>query len=100
MLRTGSASVELDYGDLDHVHMRVLTAPLGPDAYAGAALVCEAITEARARRARHLHTTLDASAPACGIVLDALHARIGTEVRRLDLHRAGSSVLVEVDLLP
>ena len=100
MLRTGSASVELEYVDLDHVHMRVLTAPLGPDAYAGAALVCEAISQARANRARHLDTALDASAPACGIVLDALHARIGTEVGRLDLHRAGASVIVDVDLLP
>jgi hypothetical protein len=99
-LHADASAVELDLADLDHVHMRVTTQPTGQGAYAGAALVCEAITQARELRARHLDTTLDGTAPACGIVLDALHARIGTEVRSLAMHRAGASVLVDVDLLP
>jgi len=99
-LRREASTVELDLGDLDHVHMRVSTAPTGQGAYTGAALVCEAITHARELRVRHLDTTLDGDAPACGIVLDALHARIGTEVRALVMHRAGASVVVDVDLVP
>lgn len=99
-LRSDTCAVELDLADLDHVHMHVTTAPTGQGAYTGAALVCEAITHAREQRARHVDATLDGTAPACGIVLDALHARIGTEVRSLAMHRAGASVRVDVDLLP
>lgn len=100
VLRVGTSEVELDYADPDHVRMLVTTQPVGPGAYAGAALVCEAVSQAREHHARHLDATLDGSSPACGIVLDALHARIGYEVGGIAMHRAGSSVLVGVDLLP
>lgn len=71
----------------------------GP-AHAGAALMCRGLARARARGARRAVAALEAATPACGIVLDALHTRVDRDVQRMHLHRAGSTVMVAVDLWP
>lgn len=55
---------------------------------------------ARSRHATRLTTALSVTAPSCADMLVALRARVGTEVGRIELRRAGASVMVEVDLLP
>jgi hypothetical protein len=67
---------------------------------AGAALVCEGLTRAGRHRARHARTALEIATPACGAVLDALRERVGEDVDRIGLRRAGPTVLVDVELRP
>lgn len=58
------------------------------------------LAAARARQATHLTTSLSIAAPSCAHLLEALRSRVGTDVGRMQLRRAGSSVMVDLDLLP
>lgn len=55
---------------------------------------------ARDRRATRLTTALSVTAPSSADMLTALRSRVGTEVGRIELRRAGASVMVDLDLLP
>jgi hypothetical protein len=94
------AHVEMHHEDPETVLLDLWMESGGPSAAVGAGLMCAAVTRARAHHARRVDAALDAVSPACGVVLEALRARIGTDVRGLGLRRAGSSVMVTVDLLP
>ena len=100
VLRSDGARALVRYGDDDAALVDLSLER--PDARPGAVadLLCEAVRRARVRRTRHLRTALDAGAPSCGVVLDALHGRVGRDVGSVSLRRAGSSVMVTVDLLP
>ena len=67
---------------------------------AAAGLLCAAVAQARRRRARVVRTVLDASAPSGAALLAALRAQVGTDIADIAMRRAGSSVLVTIDLLP
>jgi hypothetical protein len=69
-------------------------------ARAGAGLVGEAVHRARLHHARHVLMALDASLPSCGLVLDVLRGQMGGDVENLSMRRAGSSVMVDVELRP
>lgn len=92
--------VVLDFREPDDVRLDVVSAPPGAGAREAARLVCGAVHEARLRDARRIHTVLDASGPTCGVVLEALHEQLGRELERIDLRRAGSSVLAVLEVRP
>jgi len=94
------AIVEVTDDDLDdtRVHLTVESPSARPTAVA--AVLCEAVRQAHARRRGHVRMALDAGAPSSGVVLEALRGRIGADVGSIALRRAGSSVMVTLDLLP
>jgi hypothetical protein len=101
-LYAGSTTVELQYGDPDDVLLQLTTDGADSDAArdAGAGLLCTAVAQARARHTRRLRTVLDASSPSGSTYLEALRARVGDDVASIALRRAGSSVMVTLDLVP
>jgi hypothetical protein len=94
------AVVEMRYEDHDDVSVLLRSDPAGAGARSGARLVGDAVSHARANHARRVLTTLDASRPSSGFVLDELRKRVGRDVGTLALRRAGASILVTVDLAP
>jgi hypothetical protein len=99
-LYAGSTTVEVEYGDPDDVLLQVTSEGSDTDAHAGAGLLGTAVAQARSRHTRRVRTVLDASSPACWTYLEALRARVGDDVATIALRRAGSSVLVTLDLMP
>jgi hypothetical protein len=100
VLRSLGATVVVQYVDPDHARLTVDTDRYGPGARDAAGLVCEAIHEARARHVHHVDTALEAAAPACSVILDALRTRSGNDLDGMDLRRAGASVMVSIDVRP
>jgi hypothetical protein len=100
VLHSRGATVDVQYVDLDHARLTVDTARYGPDAREAARLVCEAVCQVRARHVHHLETALEAAAPACCIILEALRDREGNDIEGMELRRAGSSVMVSLDVRP
>lgn len=100
VLRSREATVEVQYVDPDHARLMVDTQRYGPGAREAARLVCEAVYQARARHVHHLETALDAAAPACCLILEALRTRAGNDLEGMELRRAGSSVMVSLDVRP
>lgn len=99
-LTSEGAEVEMLAEGLDEVTLLLRSDADGPGARRGAGLVCQAVARARAGHAQRIRTALTASQPSCGIVLDALRARVGGDVDTMTLRRAGSTVLVTLDLAP
>ena len=93
------AALELEVAD-GEATLRLATGPADVDVLAGAALLREAVGDARRRHAGRVHTVLDCSTATGGVLLEALHARLGSDVERIALRRAGSSVLVTLTLRP
>jgi hypothetical protein len=91
------ATLEVEY-TRDGAVLRVTSGP--DDTDAGARLLCAAVAHVRRRHARRAHTALDLSTPAGGAYLAALRSRVGTDVNAIAMRRAGSSVMVTLDLLP
>ncbi len=58
------------------------------------------LADARTRHTTHTSTALTVATSASADVIEALRSKIGTEVSTMHLRRAGSSVMVDVDLLP
>ena len=100
VLRSREATVEVHYVDPDHARLMVDTQRYGPGAREAARLVCEAVYQARARHVHHVETALDAAAPACCIILEALRNRAGNDLESMELRRAGASVMVSLDVRP
>lgn len=100
VMTDSGAEIEMTFPDRDTAVVRLDADPAGTGARAAGLLMCEAITEARRRRARYLRTVLELARPLSGIVLDAVRNRIGHDAQAIDLRRAGSSVIVTVDLGP
>lgn len=99
-LHDGGATVEVLYAGPDDVRVELVTDPARPTPHVGARLLCAAVAQARARHARLVHTVLDASAPSGAAYLAALRDRLGADVADISMRRAGSSVMVTLDLLP
>lgn len=92
------ASLEVEYRD-DVATLRLV--PDSDDVDASARLLCAAVQHVRRRRhARRVLTAVDAAGPAGGTLLAALRSRVGTDVGEIALRRAGSTVMVTVELLP
>ena len=100
VLRSRDATVVVQYVDLDHARLTVDTQRYGVGAREAARLVCEAVYQARARHVHHVETALDASAPACCIILEALRNRAANDLDGMELRRAGASVMVNLDVRP
>lgn len=100
VLTTRDGSVEILRSDHDHVSLRLLASGRARrDVLAGSRLLCEAVTHQRDRHAHHVQTAVDGAGPSGGIHLEALRARIGTDVRAMTMRRAGSSVFVDLHLM-
>lgn len=101
VLESDETKVVVECGDDGHARLDVTTNGYrrGGAAEAGR-LVCEAIHWARLRNADRVDGALDASSPACGAILDALHHRIGIDLESIAMRRAGSSVLVILRMHP
>lgn len=100
MMSDGPAHVTVAWDGADRASMSVQADPGRGGAHAAASLACRALSTLRHLSRRHVVTALDASTPAAGVVLSALHARVGADVENLETHRAGSSVIVTIDLRP
>jgi hypothetical protein len=83
-----------------HARLDVSTTGYGRGSADGGRLVCQAVHEARLRNEYHVEFALNASAPACGAILEALHAETGNDVESIEMRRAGSSVMVSLELTP
>src|SRR4051812_35431237 len=99
VLTSTDGAVEILRADRDHVDVQLVPGRVR-DASARSRLLGLAVTHQRARDARHLQTAVDGGAPSCGPILEALRARIGTDVRSITMRRAGSSVMVDLHLMP
>lgn len=62
--------------------------------------VSRAVHEARMCRAHHVEFALNASTPTCGLIVEALHTQCGDDVESIQMRRAGSSVMVSLELRP
>ena len=101
VLTSQDGAVEILRSDPDHVSVRLLVPGPGErDVLAASRLLCGAVADQRAHYARHVQTSVDGGAPSGGIYLQALRARIGTDVRSITMRRAGSSVMVDLHLMP
>lgn len=100
VLRSHDATVVVQYVDPDHARLTVDTQRYGIGAREAARLVCEAVYQARARHVHHVETALDASAPSCCIILEALRNRSANDLDGMELRRAGASVMVSLDVRP
>jgi hypothetical protein len=100
VLTSPDGSVEIVRSDRDHVSVQLVSGSLVRDLFAGSRLLCHAVADQRAGHARHVQTAVDAAGPSGGIYLEALRARIGSDVRAITLRRAGSSVMVDLHLIP
>lgn len=100
VLTSGDGSVEILRSDRDHVSLSLVASVRARlDVASGSRLLCEAVTDQRARHARHVQTAVDGTGPSGGLHLEALRARIGTDVQAITLRRAGSSVMVDLHLM-
>lgn len=99
-LRGRQATVMLQFSGRDDVVLCLRTDGSVAGALEGARLACEAVHQARLREAGRVETALDVSSRATGVVLEALRARRGNDLDGIAMRRAGSSVMVTLDLRP
>ena len=93
-------SVSLEFRYLDHKDAWVpLAVPVVGRYLDAAQLVRMAVSEARARGIRCMHTSLELAHPMTHEVLGALREHLGTGLKAVDTRRAGSSVMVTALLL-
>ena len=98
LLRARGVTVSIRYVDRDHAVLRLGPPPAGGGSTTTARLVCGAMSEARARGIRSVCLALELAQPTSAVVLAALRARIDKDLSNLDLHRAGSSVILTATL--
>jgi hypothetical protein len=100
VLESGQTRVVVEDGPRGGIRLDVTAHGYGTGSAEAGRLVREAVHQARLRHASHIEGGLDASGPTCGAVLEALHRSIGDDLESIAMRRAGSSVLVELDLRP
>ena len=98
-LRARGMTVSIRYVDRDHAVLRLGQPPAGCASVTAARLVCEAMSQARAHGIHDVRIALELAQPMSSHVLGALRARIAKDLSTLDLHRAGSSVILTATLL-
>lgn len=98
-LRARGVTVSIRYVDREHAVLRLGPPRAGGGSTTTARLVCGAMSEARARGIATACIALELAQPTSAVVLAALRARIGKDLSSLDLHRAGSSVILTATLL-
>jgi hypothetical protein len=99
-LRGRDAAVDISYCDPARADVRIWMDGEPGAAPEAARLACEAVHQARVRDALRVETALDVASPACGLILDALRRRRGNDLDGIRMRRAGSSVMVTLDLRP
>lgn len=98
-LRSCGLTVSIRYVDQDHAVVRLGPPPAGSRPATAARLVCGAMAQARGRGIRTVCIALELAQPTSVVVLAALRGRIDKDLSTLDLHRAGSSVILTATLL-
>ncbi|WP_298460782.1 hypothetical protein [uncultured Cellulomonas sp.] len=98
VLQVAGARVVLCHDDVGHARMTVHAEPGAAGARLGGHLARDAVLGAAAHDVRCVDTVLDASTPACGVILECLRDLVGREVDALSMRRAGSSVVVTLRL--
>ena len=100
VLESDETKVVVEYGADGHARLDVTSGAYRRGSADAARLACEAIHQARLRHADRVDGALDASSPACGAILEALHRQIGNDLESIAMRRAGSSVLVTLAMQP
>ncbi len=100
VLQSGGTRVVVEYGEGGRARLDVAADCYDRGSAEAGRLVCEAVHQARLHHADCVACALDASGPACGAILEALHARLGEDVGSIATRRAGSSVMVMLELEP
>ena len=98
-LRARGMTVALRYIDREHAVLRLGQLPAGGASITAARLVCEAMVVARDHGISIVRITLELAQPVSYLVLGALRARIDKDLSTVELHRAGSSVILTATLL-
>jgi hypothetical protein len=99
-LRGRAATVTIDYHAPDLAFFSVWTDGCLDATVEAARLACEAVHQARVRDTRRLEVVLEVATPVCGVILEALRRRRRNDLDRIELRRAGASVMVTLDLRP
>jgi hypothetical protein len=100
VLQSGETRVVVRYGEDGRARLDVTADRDDRGSAEAGRLVCEAVHQARLHHADCVACALDASGPACGAILEALHGRLGEDVGSIATRRAGASVMVVLDLEP
>jgi len=98
MLESEEARILIEYDDHGHARLDVLAKRYGRGSADAGRLACEAVHQARLRHAASIEGALDASSPLCGAILEALHREIGHDLESIAMRRAGSSVMVTLEM--
>ena len=98
VLREGDATVETRCDDDSLCRVDVHTDDGVAAALCAAHLVRQAVVRAVRGGLQTVRMTLDVASPACGTVLTELRNLAGDGIGRLQVRRAGETVLVDVDL--
>ncbi len=100
VIESRATRIVVEYDVAGHARLEVTAHDHhGGSAEAGR-LACEAIHQARLHHTDRVDGALDASTPACGAILEALHRQIGTDLDSIVTRRAGSSVMVTLQVHP
>ena len=100
VLESGETKVVVEYGGDGHARLDVTASGYRRGSAEAGRIACEAVHEARLRNADRIDGALDASSPTCGAILEALHRQIGTDLASIATRRAGSSVMVTLEVQP
>ena len=100
VLRSGETTIVVEYGADGHARLDVTANRYGPGSADVGRLACEAIHQARLRNADRVDGALDAASPTCGAILEALHREVGHDLDSIAMRRAGSSVMVVLEMHP
>ena len=98
-IRGREATVSMEYRDARAL-VSVWTGDRAGATVEAARLACEAVHQARVRHAHRVVVALEVATPACTVILEALRRREGNDVARIAMRRAGSTVMVTLDLRP
>ncbi|NMR19461.1 hypothetical protein [Cellulomonas fimi] len=97
--RVCGASLELRHlGDASELDLVVRADPAAPGTTIGTRAVCRAVQRARTQRVTRVVIAVDDADPSSGVVLEALRATVGHDADAIAMRRAGSSVMVTVDV--
>ncbi len=100
VLESDETRIVVEYDAAGHARLEVTANGYrGGSAEAGR-LACVAVHEARLHHADRIDGALDASSPACGAILEALHGQIGDDLDSIVMRRAGSTVMVTLETHP
>jgi hypothetical protein len=100
VLESDETRIVVEYDAVGHARLEVTANGYRRGSAEAGRLACAAIHEARLHHADRIDGALDASSPACGAILEALHGQIGDDLDSIVMRRAGSTVMVTLETHP